>query len=72
LLVALATAPRKAVALAEFQKALAGFEHSDSEERDRACTYIEQIMDILDIESSDGLLSTWRYGFDPSNLQRDT
>ncbi len=27
--------------------------------------YIETIMDILGIESSDGLLNQWRYGFDP-------
>jgi hypothetical protein len=57
--------PRKEVALAEFRNALSHFETSDSEERERVCSYIEQIMDILGIESSDGLLNTWRYGFDP-------
>ena len=57
--------PRKEAALAAFRSALSQFETADSEERERVCSYLEQIMDILGIESSDGLLNTWRYGFDP-------
>ena len=58
--------PRKAVALEEFRKVLPYFEMHDSEERDRVCSYLEQIMDILGIDSSDGLVNIWRYGFDPA------
>jgi hypothetical protein len=60
----LASNPRKETALAIFRSALPQFETADSEERDRVCSYLEQIMGILGIESSDGLLNTWRYGFD--------
>ena len=37
----------------------------DSEEMDRGLAYMENIMDIYNIESSDGRLNQWRYGFDP-------
>ena len=66
LLVGLSQHPTKAFVLGEFKSTLTEFESADSEEQDRACTYLENIMDILGIESSDGLLSQWRYGFDPS------
>ena len=42
-----------------------GAPSEDSEERDRVLFYAEEVMDILEIESSGGLLSRWRYGFDP-------
>jgi hypothetical protein len=61
----LASNPRKEAALEAFRSALSRFDAFDSEERERVCSYLEQIMDILGIESSDGLLNTWRYGFDP-------
>ncbi len=38
----------------------------DSEEIDRALSYMEEIMDIYGIQSSGGRLNQWRYGFDPS------
>ncbi|BES70456.1 hypothetical protein RE428_14740 [Marinobacter nanhaiticus D15-8W] len=38
----------------------------DSEEMDRALSYMEEIMDIYGIQSSGGRLNRWRYGFDPS------
>jgi Domain of unknown function (DUF4844) len=66
LLEGLSQNPTKSFALGEFQSTLEEFAAADSEEQDRACTYIENIMDILGIASSDGLLSQWRYGFDPS------
>jgi Domain of unknown function (DUF4844) len=66
LLVGLPQNPTKSYVLGEFKLTLTEFELADSEEQDRACMYIENIMDILGIESSDGLLSQWRYGFDPS------
>jgi hypothetical protein len=66
LLVGLAQSPTKLFVLGEFKSTLTEFEVADSEEQDRACMYLERIMDILGIEGSDGLLSKWRYGFDPS------
>ena len=66
LLVGLPRYPTKSFVLGEFKSTLAEFESSDSEEQDQACAYIENSMDVLGIESSDGLLSQWRYGFDPS------
>ena len=39
----------------------------DSEEMERGISYMEVIMDIYKIESSDGRLSEWRYGFVPSS-----
>jgi len=38
----------------------------DSEEVERVCHYYEELMDIVDLESSDGRLNKFRYGFDPS------
>lgn len=37
----------------------------DSDEMDRGLSYMEEIMDIYNIESSDGRLNKWRYGFNP-------
>jgi hypothetical protein len=39
----------------------------DSEEIDRGLSYMEEIMDIYKIESSEGRLNEWRYGFEPSS-----
>ena len=39
----------------------------DSEEMDRGLSYMEEIMDIYKIESSEGRLNEWRYGFEPSS-----
>lgn len=39
----------------------------DSEEMDQGLYYMEKLMDIYGIESSDGRLNEWRYGFDPSS-----
>jgi hypothetical protein len=35
----------------------------DSEECDRICDWFEQIMDCVGLESSEGALNTWRYGW---------
>ena len=55
--------PYKEYVLKEFKIMLQDFNDYDSEERDRICSYCEEIMDIFQIESSDGLLMEWRYGF---------
>jgi hypothetical protein len=57
--------PTKAYVLSEFQRMLRAFEDEDSEEREQACEYCEKVMTLLGIESSEGLLNTWLYGFDP-------
>jgi hypothetical protein len=38
----------------------------DSEDTERVCHYFEELMDIVGLESSDGQLNVFRYGFDPS------
>jgi hypothetical protein len=63
----LAAHPTKSFVLAEFAQTLDGVRATDTEDRERFCGYLEEIMDILDIESSDGLLNTWMYGFDPKS-----
>ena len=39
---------------------------SDTEDREAACEYLEQVMEAVGLESSYGLLNTWLYGFDIS------
>ena len=39
----------------------------DSEEQDRGFAYLEEIMAMLGVESSEGRLNGWRYGFKPGN-----
>ena len=41
----------------------------DTEERERICHYFEELMDIVGLESSDGKLNKFMYGFDPSAKQ---
>ncbi len=36
----------------------------DTEDRERVCKYIEELMDIVDLESSGGHLNEFMYGFD--------
>ncbi len=38
----------------------------DTEDRERICSYFEELMDIVGLESSNGLLNNFMYGFDPS------
>ena len=38
----------------------------DTEDRERTCSYFEELMDIVDLESSDGQLNNFMYGFDPT------
>jgi hypothetical protein len=69
LVIGLRKSPRKSYVLSEFLEMLKAFEYDDTEEREQACTYCERVMEILGIESSDGLLNTWLYGFDPDIRQ---
>lgn len=36
----------------------------DTEDRERLCMYYEEIMDIINLESSNGIINRWLYGFD--------
>lgn len=38
----------------------------DTEDRERVCYYFEELMDIVGLESSDGHLNNFMYGFDPA------
>jgi len=49
----------------KFQEAASAFQSMDSEELERGLEYMEEIMEIYGIESSNGLLNNLRYGFDP-------
>lgn len=68
LLAGLGADSRKSKVMDEFKVAMAAFAQTDTEERERFCGYLEQIMDTVGIESSDGLLNSWLYGFDPGEL----
>jgi Domain of unknown function (DUF4844) len=58
----LASNPSKKFALREFAKTMSEFEPIDTEDREQLLRYLEEIMDILGIASSDGLLNRWMYG----------
>jgi hypothetical protein len=56
--------PSESFVRERFRALLSRVEGEDSEERDRVLSYLEEIMEILGIESSRGLFNEWRYGFD--------
>jgi hypothetical protein len=66
LILGLPDKPTKHYVLSEFSNTLEVYDLKDTEDRERICGYLEQIMEILEIESSDGLLNTWLYGMDPN------
>ena len=38
----------------------------DTEDKERVCQYFEELMDIVGLESSDGILNSFLYGFNPN------
>jgi hypothetical protein len=38
----------------------------DTEDRERVCSYFEELMDIVGLESSGGHLNDFMYGFNPT------
>lgn len=54
----------KPVVLGMFKPVMKKFEATEVEDQDRFLGYLVELMDIFGIESSDGLLSKWRYGYD--------
>ena len=55
---------KKTDVLIVFSEKLNFFNDEDTEEKEQATGYCETIMDMLNIESSDGTLNEWLYGFD--------
>jgi hypothetical protein len=49
--------------LSAFKATLSKASHFDSEEQDRLASYLEETLNILDIDSSNELIDVWRYGF---------
>ncbi len=63
--------PTKDFILSQFRRAMADLDLAgvvDTEDREAAAKYLEMIMDVTGLTSSDGLLNTWVYGFDPNDL----
>jgi len=67
LLDGLPSSPTKSLVLSQFKSHLDHFGNQDTDERERVCGYCEQIMDILGIESSEGVLNNWLYGFESND-----
>jgi len=59
--------PTQQYVLEQLGTTVVSFGHEDFEERERLLLYLERIMAIAGIPSSDGLLNQLRYGFDPNN-----
>lgn len=38
----------------------------DTEDKERICSYFEELMDIVELENSNGQLNEFMYGFDPT------
>ncbi len=64
---------RDTITKAEFfeisERAWNAFPKGDTEDRERFMYYVQKLMDILEIESSDGRLNRWLYGFDIPSAQ---
>lgn len=43
----------------------------DTEDRERVCLYFEELMDIVGLESSNGQLNKFMYGFDPNEQLKE-
>ncbi|TRZ43980.1 DUF4844 domain-containing protein [Robertkochia solimangrovi] len=60
--------------LEEIRKGLLRFEELylelDTEDRERVCSYFEELMDIVELASSNGQLNNFMYGFDPNGFNK--
>lgn len=58
--------------LAAIKRGLDRFDelYLDTEDRERVCHYVEELMDMVGLESSGGLLNTFMYGFDPEDWSK--
>lgn len=59
LIVGIIANPNKLWVMSQFQTALEAVQMEDTESREHFGVHLEQVMDILHIESSDGLLSSY-------------
>ncbi len=59
----------KARVFAEFRRSMAEIDVVESEDKEQAASYLEELMAIFSIASSDGLLNNWVYGFDPKDIK---
>lgn len=55
----------KPVVLDMFKPVMKKFDTAEVEDQDRFLLYLDELMEILGIESADGLLNQWRHGVDP-------
>jgi len=51
-----------ATGLARFNKL---YLELDTEDREQVCTYFEEMMDCVELESSNGQLNDWMYNYEP-------
>jgi len=47
------------------------YQELDTEDQERVCMYIEELMDIVGLESSNGQLNKFMYGFDPMEKPKE-
>jgi hypothetical protein len=55
--------PQRSTVLRAMKVTLADVDTSESEERDQILLYLDKVMAICGVESSDQLFNVWRYGF---------
>jgi hypothetical protein len=55
--------PQRSTVLGTMKRALADFDHSESEERDQLLAYFSKVLDICGVQTSGELFNVWRYGF---------
>ena len=63
--------PDKPRVLAEFRRTMIELASPESEDREQAAECMETLMSILGIDSSDGLLNDFVYGFDVDKAVRE-
>ena len=72
--VALSPNPNKQAYLEKIRIGLRRFEDTevmyDTEDRERVCHYFEELMNLVGVESSEGILNTFMYGFNPDDLRK--
>jgi len=72
---ALSSNPTKQAYLEKIKIGLKRFENTevmyDTEDKERVCHYFEELMNIVGLESSEGILNTFLYGFNPDDIKKD-
>ncbi len=72
--VAMSPNPTKQAYLDKIKTGLARFNDTyvkyDTEDAERVCHYFEELMQIVGVDSSDGILNNYLYGFDPDKIKK--